>query len=120
MKQKGRSLEKQAPECGHNHGGIDLPAPAALRGAAELFRAMGDADRLRLLELLKHGERCVSEIVAAVGEKFSTVSQRLKVLRDEGLVVRRRAGTHLYYGLADHHVIDMIQNALAHAEELSA
>jgi DNA-binding transcriptional ArsR family regulator len=80
---------------------------------------MGDAPRLRLLELLKQGERCVTEIVASVNEKFSTVSQRLRLLRTEGLVVRRREGTHLFYSLADRHVAELIQNALAHAEELS-
>ena len=79
---------------------------------------MGDAPRLRILELLKKGELCVTEIVAAANEKFSTVSQRLRVLRTEGLVVRRRQGNHLIYALADRHVVDLIQNALAHALEL--
>jgi ArsR family transcriptional regulator len=79
---------------------------------------MGDAQRLRLLELLKHGERCVTEIVAASNEKFSTVSQRLRLLRGEGLVRRRREGTHIFYALADRHVADLIQNARVHAEEL--
>ncbi len=115
MKQAKRAVK---PVCDGAHTRVDLPAPAALRGAAEIFRAMGDEERLRLLELLKHGERCVSEIVDAVGEKFSTVSQRLKILREEGLVGRRRAGTHLYYFLTDRHVADLIRNALAHADEL--
>ena len=52
------------------------------------------------------------------GEKFSTVSQRLRLLRGEGLIVRRREGTHLFYALADRHVADLIHNALAHAGEL--
>jgi ArsR family transcriptional regulator, lead/cadmium/zinc/bismuth-responsive transcriptional repressor len=81
---------------------------------------MGDAPRLRILELLKKGELCVTEIVAAANEKFSTVSQRLRILRTEGLIVRRRAGNHLIYTLADRHVADLIQNALAHALELEA
>jgi DNA-binding transcriptional ArsR family regulator len=64
------------------------------------------------------GERCVSELVETLGDKFSTVSQRLRLLRGEGLVLRRRDGTHLYYALADTHVTELIQNALAHAAEL--
>lgn len=88
--------------------------------AAQLFRALGDPPRLRLLELLGEQEWCVSEIVQEMGEKFSTVSQRLRVLRAEGLVVRRREGTHIYYALADRHVADLIQNALEHATELAA
>ncbi len=92
--------------------------PASLERAAQLFRAMGDAPRLRILEMLKKGELCVTEIVAAANEKFSTVSQRLRVLRTEGLIIRRREGNHLFYALADRHVADLIQNALAHAIEL--
>lgn len=78
---------------------------------------MGDGPRLRLLESLLAGESCVTELVETLGEKFSTISQRLRLLRGEGLIVRRRDGTHLYYALADQHVIDLIQNALAHATE---
>lgn len=68
--------------------------------------------------MLEGGEMCVTEIVAAANEKFSTVSQRLRILRTEGLVTRRRNGNHLIYALADRHVADLIQNALAHAVEL--
>jgi ArsR family transcriptional regulator, lead/cadmium/zinc/bismuth-responsive transcriptional repressor len=89
-----------------------------LERAAQLFRAMADGPRLRILDLLKKGEMCVTEIVAALDEKFSTVSQRLRILRSEGLIIRRRAGNHLYYALADRHVADLILNALAHAREL--
>jgi DNA-binding transcriptional ArsR family regulator len=92
----------------------------SLERAAQLFRAMGDAPRLRILDVLTNREMCVTEIVAAVREKFSTVSQRLRILRQEGLVARRRHGNHLYYALADRHVADLILNALAHAHELTA
>jgi ArsR family transcriptional regulator len=81
---------------------------------------MGDGSRLRILDLLKKRELCVTEIVSMVGEKFTTVSQRLKLLHNEGLVVRRREGNHIYYALADRHVVDLILNALAHAKELDA
>jgi DNA-binding transcriptional ArsR family regulator len=95
-------------------------SPLDLERAALLFRAMGDSARLQILELLLEGELCVTEIVDKVREKFSTVSQRLRILRTEGLVVRRRKGTHLYYALADRHVVGLIDNALAHAGELEA
>lgn len=94
------------------------PHPAALDRAARLFRAMGDGPRLRILDYLSHGECCVTELVATLGEKFPTVSQRLRVLRSEGLVSRRRVGTHVYYALADRHVVHLVANALAHAGEL--
>lgn len=85
-----------------------------------MFRAMGDAPRLRILHLLLRGEVCAGEIVTALGEKFSTVSQRLRVLRNEGLVNRRRDGSHIYYALADDHVKELVANALAHASEPNA
>jgi ArsR family transcriptional regulator len=99
---------------------VALPKPALAERAAHLFRALGDAARLQILRLLAEKELCVTEIVAAGGDKFSTVSQRLRILRTEGLIVRRREGTHIYYALADRHVADLIHNALAHAAELEA
>jgi ArsR family transcriptional regulator, lead/cadmium/zinc/bismuth-responsive transcriptional repressor len=115
-------MREPAPRCkASDHSpGERLLAPAALERAAQVLRAMGDAARLRILDLLKQREQCVTEIVAAVGEKFTTVSQRLRLLRAEGLIVRRREGNHLFYALADRHVVDLILNALAHATELDA
>lgn len=115
-------MKEAIPTCSvgdHGHAEKAVP-PASLGRAAQLFRAMGDTQRLRLLNLLTHRELCVTEIVAAVGEKFSTVSQRLGILHREGLLARRRDGNHLHYSLADRHVADLILNALAHAHELDA
>ena len=119
MKQQDgpRPNEPHGPRCSHD-GPPPAADPVALDRAARLFRAMGDAPRLRLLHLLLAGERCVTELVDALGEKFPTVSQRLRVLRTEGLVARRRAGLHVFYTLADGHVADLVANALAHAGEL--
>jgi DNA-binding transcriptional ArsR family regulator len=118
MKQRNATTE---PTCKDgDHTPVPRPAadPAAIDRAARLFRAMGDGPRLRLLDHLSHGECCVTELVSALGEKFSTVSQRLRILRTEGLVVRRRVGTHVFYALADTHVARLVANALAHAGEL--
>jgi ArsR family transcriptional regulator, lead/cadmium/zinc/bismuth-responsive transcriptional repressor len=90
---------------------------AALDRAARLFRAIGDVPRLRLLALLSHGEMCVTELAAAEGEGLSTISQRLRVLRSENIVARRRLGKHIIYALADQHVKDLVINALAHSSE---
>jgi DNA-binding transcriptional ArsR family regulator len=113
-------VKEPTPNCkASDHPRLEgsLP-PDALERAAQILRAMGDAPRLRILDLLKQRELCVTEIVAAVGEKFTTVSQRLKLLRSEGLIVRRRDGNHIFYALADRHVVDLILNALAHATEM--
>ena len=89
----------------------------ALERASRLFRAIGDVPRLRLLAVLARGEACVSDLAEAQGEHLSTVSQRLRVLRAEDIVVRRRDGKHINYSLTDQHVVEMISNALAHASE---
>jgi len=102
------------------HDGV-VRAPAftdrAVVRAAGMLRAAGDAERLRLLELLTGGELCVSEIARARRDLLPTVSQRLKVLRQEGLVTSRREGKHVLYTLADQHVIDLIFAVLAHVQE---
>ena len=108
--------------CGtpdHRRGARRTPSvnQVALEKAAGLMKALGDVPRMRLVALLAQGEACVSELAAAGSEKLSTVSQRLKVLRAEGLVVRRREGKHINYALTDQHVVDLIFNALAHASE---
>jgi ArsR family transcriptional regulator, lead/cadmium/zinc/bismuth-responsive transcriptional repressor len=85
--------------------------------AAALFRALGDSARLSLLERLAGGEYCVTELADATGEGLSTISQRLRTLRSERLLRRRRVGKHVYYTLADDHVVALIHSAIAHAAE---
>jgi len=101
--------------CVHDIPISDLAAEQ-LEPAATLFRALGDPERLRLLVALRHGERCVGELVAAT-DKWSTVSARLQLLYKARLLLRRREAKHIYYRLADKHVDQLVDNALAHAAE---
>jgi DNA-binding transcriptional ArsR family regulator len=109
-----------ASDCGpdeHEHEALPTPRydNVARERAVRLFKALGDEARLRTLELLIGREVCVSELAEASAEQISTVSHRLRLLRSEGLVNRRRDGRHIYYSLADKHVFELIQNALEHA-----
>jgi ArsR family transcriptional regulator len=72
-----------------------------------------------MVALLAQGELCVSDVAELTGEELSTVSQRLRVLRAEHLVARRRDGKHIFYALADEHVADLLRAVLAHASEHS-
>ena len=92
------------------------PSGQQLKLTAALFKALGDPSRLALLYRIGDRERCVGELVAS-DEKLSTVSARLQTLLSANLVVRRRDSRHLYYRLADQHVVELIENALAHANE---
>jgi ArsR family transcriptional regulator len=88
-----------------------------LERAAAIFRAAGDLSRLKLLHRLCDGEWCVTELAEAAGVGLSTVSQQLRLLRAERIVGRRRAGKHIFYSLADAHVIALIRSAIDHASE---
>ncbi len=93
------------------------PSSAVLSRAAGMLRAAGDPSRLALLDLLADGERCVTDLATATGDAMPTVSQRLRLLRGEGLVRARRDGKHVFYALADGHVHLLLDNVLRHAHE---
>lgn len=84
---------------------------------AGMFAALADAARLRLLLRLADGEASVTELAASQGEKLSTVSARLKVLRAARLVGTKRQGKSILYHLADHHVLTLVANAVDHVCE---
>ncbi len=90
---------------------------AAFHGAVALFKALGDERRLRTLELLAAGEACASEIAATFDEPMSTVSHRMRILEQSGLVARRREGRHMHFRLLDEHVLRLVRDALDHAME---
>jgi ArsR family transcriptional regulator len=95
----------------------DLPDGAELELASAMFRALGDASRLRLLARLASGEACVTELAELEDEKVTTVSARLQTLHDVRLVRRRREARHVYYALSDTHVLRLVRSAMKHAAE---
>ena len=110
----------EAPACGaydHRHGDPLPTDPEQLEEAARMFQALSDPARLKLLMDLAGGERCVSELVHTQQAKLSSVSARLKVLHAARLVNRRRDAKHIYYSLADDHVLVLLRNVLAHSAE---
>jgi len=92
--------------------------PASLERAARIFRAAGDTSRLRLLSTLMLGERSVSDLAELVGAHVPAVSHQLRILRSEDLVTTRRDGKRIYYSLADDHILQLVETALAHAVEV--
>lgn len=66
-----------------------------------LFRALGDATRLRIVALLSHGELCVCHLERALGLAQPTVSRHLAVLRAAGVVAVRRDGSWVHYRLQE-------------------
>lgn len=72
------------------------PMPRAL-AHADPFRAIADPTRRQLLDLLKDGERPVSELAACFDATLPAISQHLKVLREAELVSERREGRQRFY-----------------------
>jgi ArsR family transcriptional regulator len=67
---------------------------------AEIFKALSDPTRLRLIKLLSAGQQlCVNAMTARLDVTQSAVSQHLRVLRQVGLVTGCRCGCHVHYAL---------------------
>jgi DNA-binding transcriptional ArsR family regulator len=84
---------------------------------AELFKALGDPTRVKILFSLMTRELCVCDLTAVIGISESAVSHQLKILRTLRLVKYRREGKILYYSLADDHVEKLFAQGLEHVTE---
>ena len=95
-----------------------VPIPAGtVQALAEMFRALGDTTRVRILDALSHEERCVGDIADLLGTSQSAVSHQLRILRGLRLVRARRAGRLVFYALDDHHVVRLFAQGHQHVEE---
>ena len=122
MATEKRTPSLQAGACGPEghvrRTRMRTPVPdETFESAASVFRAAGDVERLKLLDRLCDGEWRVSELAEAAGLAISNVSHQLKLLYSERVVVRRRSGRHVFYSLADGHMIDVVTSVLAHVSE---
>ena len=75
---------------------------AAAAGLAQVFKALGDPVRLRLVSLIgahQGGEVCVCDLTTAFELTQPTISHHLKVLREAGIITSERRGTWVYYRL---------------------
>jgi ArsR family transcriptional regulator len=79
--------------------GVVPTAALDLTRAAHLFHALSDETRLGILEMLRHGERCVCDLQADLDAAQSRLSFHLKVLKEAGLVTDRKEGRWSYYTL---------------------
>lgn len=81
----------------------DLP-PEALEQVAAYFQALSEPTRLRILNLLRDGERNVGDLAQQCGYTAANVSKHLSVLTKHGLVARESRGTSVYYRIGDESV----------------
>jgi ArsR family transcriptional regulator len=109
---------------------IDLTRVRRLRAAlvpadtvtslAETFSGLADPTRVRILDVLSHGELCVCDLAAVLSLSQSAVSHQLRLLRGLRLVRARRDGRMVFYALDDRHVVDLLGQGLKHVGEAVA
>jgi len=97
-----------------------LIGPASVDALAEIFRALGDPTRVRVLDALSHGELCVCDLAQLIGLSQSATSHQLRLLRALRLVRSRRAGRMVFYTLDDRHIVTLVRQGLRHVEEAAA
>ncbi len=78
---------------------------------AEFFRTLAHPARIRVLEILKGGERQVSELIPVVGIEASHLSQQLGVMRRAGIIQSRKVGTNVYYSVGDPKLFELLDVA---------
>ncbi len=88
-----------------------------INSLAELFKNMGDPNRLRILHALRQQELCVCDLSVVINSSESAVSHQLRLLRTQKLVKFRRDGKVLYYSLDDHHIETLFNQGLEHVNE---
>jgi DNA-binding transcriptional ArsR family regulator len=85
-----------------------LPVPPeVLHQVAEYFSLLSEPMRLRLLNLLRDGEKNVQELVEATQTSQANVSKHLKIMWQAGILTRRSAGTCAYYRIEDDMIFEL-------------
>ncbi len=79
--------------------GIAAPRLKNLSRPRQLYQALADEARLKVLSLLSRGEHCVSEIVKELGLPQPLISFHLAILKKAGFLRDRKEGKWIYYSL---------------------
>jgi DNA-binding transcriptional ArsR family regulator len=86
-----------------------IPDLVELENRSELFKAISDPTRLKILYLLQDGELCVCEINTALEKPQSTISHHLNVLKSAGFIKGRKDGLWIHYKLSNTSLIELIE-----------
>jgi len=83
-------------------------------GLSELFKAMADESRVKILYLLSQQELCVCDLAFLLDTNLPAISHHLRLLRNLNLVRSRREGKQVFYSLSDNHVLELLQTSKNH------
>ncbi len=78
---------------------------------ADFFKTLAHPARIRVLELLRDGERSVGELIPDVGLEASHLSQQLAVLRRASVIVARKEGSTVFYSVANRRIFALLEEA---------
>lgn len=92
---------------------------AHFQNIADIFRQLGDPNRIRIFWLLCHCEECVMNLSALVGMSSPAASHHLRQLKDSGLIVSRRVGKEVYYRAADTEVAQLLHQIIERTVEVT-
>ena len=81
---------------------------------AELFQALGEVSRIKIISALTSGPKSVGVLATETGFSESSVSHHLRGLRLLRLVRAEKQGRRVFYRIADHHVLEIFQCGLDH------
>ena len=91
-----------------------MPRDEELLKLADLYKAMGDLTRIRILAALVQSEMCVCDLASLLEMTQSAISHQLRVLRQAHLVNYRKVGKVVYYSLDDEHIKMLYEQGLVH------
>lgn len=74
----------------------------------EVFKALSDPTRLKILECIEKGERCICEIIPYTGKSQPNVSQHLKVMKHAGIIKERKDGIRIMVKVSDNNIYKII------------
>lgn len=90
--------------------GMQLPDTTpteVVQQVAEYFSVLSEPTRLRILNVLREGEKCVQELVEATSTSQANVSKHLKVMVQAGILTRRTEGTSAFYKVDDELIYEL-------------
>jgi len=87
-----------------------------LNTLVEMFKAIADSTRMKILLALKDNELCVCDIAHVLGLSLSAVSHQLRILRNLKLVKYRSEGRMAFYSLVDKYIIRLITEGIRHTK----
>jgi ArsR family transcriptional regulator len=78
---------------------------------AEILKAIAQPTRMKIIEFLRDGERCVCEIFPAITEEQSNTSRHLNLMQGCGILARRKEGIKIFYALKHPEVLQILELA---------